>query len=199
MKNSMKIYNSEFLAGAVSAESIPDYGLPEVAFAGRSNVGKSSLLNSIIHRKNLAKTSSTPGKTQQINFFDVDSRWVFADLPGFGYAVASKKMREAWEKLNFTYLRDRESLRLVCALCDIRHEPQKLDLALIEMLEMFERKYVIVLTKSDKISTAMIEQRIDEYEQLVSLCSHCIEVLPYSSVRGAGREELLAIIRKNTE
>jgi GTP-binding protein len=193
-----KIYNSEFLAGAASAENIPDYGLPEIAFAGRSNVGKSSLLNSITHRKKLAKISSTPGKTQQINFFNIDSKWVFADLPGFGYAVASKKSRAEWAKLNLTFLKEREALRLVIALCDIRHEPQKLDLALIEMLEEFERPYVIVLTKSDKISATMIEQRVDEYEIFVSQCKYCIEVLPYSSVKGAGREELMAVIRKNT-
>ncbi len=192
----MKILKAEFIKGAEKPEQFPISRLPEVAFVGRSNVGKSSLINSIVQRKNLARISSTPGKTQQINFFTVDSKWSFADMPGFGYASVSKTDRKNWESLNIKYLESRENLLLVCMLIDSRHEPMQRDLGLIEMLELYNRNYIIILTKSDKISKDIINKRTGQFAELVSRCKHCLEILPNSSVSGTGREDLLGIIKK---
>ncbi|MFP4544678.1 MAG: ribosome biogenesis GTP-binding protein YihA/YsxC [Bacteroidota bacterium] len=194
----MKLHNlqAEFIRGSSGKEHFPDLGMPEIAFSGRSNVGKSSLINSIVERKNLAHTSSAPGKTREINFYVVESKWSFADLPGFGYAAIGKKYRQKWSELNYEYLGGRKSLRMVCALVDSRHDPQDSDLALIEWLENNAKQYIIILTKCDKISKIAVAERKKQLEHLVSNCRYNIEVLPYSSVSGTGRQELLAIIKK---
>lgn len=192
----MKQPVADFIKGAASVRDFPESTLPEIAFAGRSNVGKSSLINSQVFRKNLAHTSSTPGKTQQINFYKVDDRWMFADMPGFGYAAIGKKHRETWAKLNFEYLEKRENLRLTLTLIDSRHDPMEQDMALMEWLENHAKPYIIVLTKCDKISKKMIEERKAQLEHLISMCSYGLEVLPYSSVSGIGRSQLTGIIKK---
>jgi GTP-binding protein len=192
----MKLLNADFILGTTKDTEFPKTSLPEVAFSGRSNVGKSSLLNSIVHRKNLAHISSTPGKTQQINFFNINERWVFADLPGFGYAKVSKNLREDWGKTIMTYLKDRKNLRLVCTLVDSRHEPMESDLGFIEWLEINDVKFIIIMTKIDKISEKLVNERKKQFEFLVSQCKNCIEVLPYSSIKGIGRENLFAVIKR---
>jgi GTP-binding protein len=194
----MKVLNADFVLGAASEEQFPEYSYPEFAFAGRSNVGKSSLLNSIVMNKKLAKTSSTPGKTQQINFFIVEKKWSFADLPGFGYAAIGKQHRVKWAKLNHIYLEKRKNLRNVFVLIDSRHDPMEQDLALIEWLENNEKPYTIILTKCDKINSKHIEERKQQLETFVSQCNFAREVLPYSSQSGMGRFELLAIIKDIT-
>jgi len=194
----MKINNADFVMGTDNPEATPEIELPEIAFAGRSNVGKSSLLNSIVHRKNLAKTSSTPGKIRQINFFTVENQWCFADLPGFGYAVVSKKERAKWLDLNYTYLENRKNLKLVCALIDSRHDPMETDLSFIEWLENHQRQFLVILTKCDKISKKLVSGRKEQLDNLVKNCFCCYEVLPYSSVKGTGRSELIGIIKKIT-
>lgn len=197
MKMSMtRPLNADFIKGAVDVEGFPVYDIPEAAFSGRSNVGKSTLLNSIVLNKKLAKTSSTPGKTQQINFFRVEDKWSFADLPGFGYAKISKTEREKWAKLNYDYLLQRENLQLVCVLIDSRHDPMPQDLALIELLENSERRYLIVLTKSDKLKPSQVKQRHEQLLHLVSKCSYVVDVLPYSSETGLGRHELLGVLKR---
>lgn len=190
----MNTRRAEFIKGCVSLDDFPDTDLPEIAFAGRSNVGKSSLLNSIVNRKNLARTSSSPGKTREINFFNVEDRYIFADLPGFGYAKISKGMREEWAKLNFGYLEKREQLRFVCCLIDSRHDPQPKDLALMEWLVNNEKKFLVILTKCDKIKEKQIEERKKQIELLLEQCPTVIEVLPYSAVKNLGRKELEKII-----
>ena len=195
----MKPLNAEFIKSAAKSEQFPALKLPEVAFTGRSNVGKSSLINSIVLKKNLALTSSTPGKTKLINFFNVENRWSFADLPGFGYASVSKDLRAEWKKLSFDYLEKRDNLKLVAALIDSRHDPTEIDIGMIEWYENHSRKYLIVLTKCDKITEKFMLERKEQIENLVSQCSYCIEVLPYSSKTALGRNELMAIIKKNTE
>lgn len=192
----MKQLNAEFIVGASNAGQFPNLNLPEVAFCGRSNVGKSSLLNSIVLNKHLAKISSTPGKTKEINFYLVEDKWVFADLPGFGYAAVGKDLRLKWTALNWHYLEKRENLKLVCVLVDSRHDPMEQDLATIERLEFAERNYLIILTKCDKISTKAVAERKAQLEHLVSQCRYAVEVLPYSSVKLQGREELLAILKR---
>ena len=194
----MIISKAEFLQGAVDFQNFPIFNLPEIGFIGRSNVGKSSLINSIMMRKNLARTSSTPGKTREINFYLVEKKWILVDMPGLGYATSGKTDRKRWATLNYTFLEKRESLNLVCVLIDSRHNPMDTDIALIEFLENIGRKFIIILTKCDKISKNNIEERKAQIEGLVSLCQYCLEVLPYSSTSGLGRVELIGIIKKMT-
>lgn len=195
----MKQLNAEFIKSASKYEQFPKLNLPEIAFSGRSNVGKSSLINSIVLRRNLALVSSTPGKTKLINFFNVENKWSFADLPGFGFASVSKDQREVWKKLNFEYLEKRENLKLICALVDSRHDPTDTDLALIEWYENNNKKFLIIMTKIDKIGTKLLDERKVQLEGLISQCKNAIEVLQFSSKTYSGREELLAIIKKNTD
>ncbi|MFN3780759.1 MAG: ribosome biogenesis GTP-binding protein YihA/YsxC [Candidatus Kapaibacteriota bacterium] len=195
----MKVFNAEFLASAKSLEHFPKIDLPEFSFAGRSNVGKSSLLNTLTLRKNLAYVSSKPGKTQQINFYNIEGKYIFADMPGYGFANVSKQEREAWKTLCTNYFRIRGNLVLVLLLVDVRLEPQKIDLAQIELLENFHRDYVIVFTKSDKVSDETLIKRIKTFEFLLQYCNFLVELLPFSSQTKRGREELLGIIRKFAE
>ncbi len=192
----MKQFNAEFILGAASEKQFPEMNLPEAAFCGRSNVGKSTLINSIVLNKNMAKTSSTPGKTKEINFFNIEDKWILADLPGFGYAAIGKEYREKWANFNWNYLENRESLKLVCVLIDSRHDPMKTDLEVIERLELAKRNYLIILTKCDKINKKAIADRKQQLEYLVSQCKYAIEVLPYSSIKNDGRSELIAIFKK---
>ncbi len=192
----MKELTSEFIGGAVKPEQFPEINLPEFAFSGRSNVGKSSLLNTILLRKNFAQVSSKPGKTRQINFFKIEGKYIFADMPGFGYATISKEERQKLLKLNTDYFKLRQNLALVFLLVDSRLEPQKYDMAQIELLENLGRNYVIVLNKTDKISNEALTKKIKEYEFLLQYCNFLVEFLPFSSITRKGRDELLAIVRK---
>ncbi len=195
----MKPFDAYLIASATKVEQFPLVNLPEIAFAGRSNVGKSSLINSLLLRKEVARTSSKPGKTQQIFFYLVQDKFVFADMPGFGFARVAKTKREEWAKLNTEYLKSRGNLKLVCYLVDSRLEPQQIDISVLEMLENFSRKYVVILTKSDKLNKDQLMRRIKQFEFILQYCSNVVEILPYSSVTKIGREQLLAIIRKHIE
>jgi GTP-binding protein len=195
----MKIFDAEFIKSAAKPEQFPLLKLPEMAFAGRSNVGKSSLINSIVMKKKLALISSTPGKTKTINFFNVENKWAFADLPGFGYASVAKELRDEWKLLNFAYLEKRDNLKLIATLIDSRHDPTTTDIGMIEWYENHEKDYVIILTKSDKISPKDIEERKEQVLNLVSQCKHCIDVVPYSVQTGLGRTDLIGIIKRIVE
>lgn len=189
-------FQAEFKIGAVSKEQFQNDGLPEIAFAGRSNVGKSSLINSIVFRKNLARTSGTPGKTQEINFYLVDESWYLVDTPGFGYAAKGKKYRDQWEKFNLEYMSQSEDLLFVSLLIDSRHDPMDRDLALIEVLENSGIDYLIILTKTDKLSKKSIADRETQIRDVVAACNHVIDVLPYSSVNRDGRDQLIGIMNR---
>ncbi len=141
-----------FVKGAVRWSELPDDGRPEVAFIGRSNVGKSSLINAMVGRRSLARTSGTPGKTQQFNYYLIDDAFYFVDLPGYGYAKVARDQRDRWGRFIGTYLSDREPLRLVFHLVDSRHEPTSLDRDIMETMRGGRVPYVIVLTKADKLS-----------------------------------------------
>lgn len=147
----MKITSAEFMRSAVTAAQYPNRLLPEVAFAGRSNVGKSSLINTLLHRRSLAKTSGTPGKTQAINFFMVNERFMLVDLPGYGYAKVPRRVQAGWRSMVETYLQERQFLRAIVHIVDIRHPPTELDQQLREWLLHEGVAVVTVATKSDKL------------------------------------------------
>ena len=172
---------------------LPDTGMPEVAFAGRSNVGKSSLINGIINRKKLARTSSQPGKTQTINFYQVNKEFFLVDLPGYGYAAASAKAREAWGKMIEKYLNTSGNLKAVFLLLDIRHEPSKNDVMMFDWIMKSGFKPIIVATKLDKIKRSQIQKQI----KILRTGLHAgkdIQVLPFSALSKQGVEEIRAVI-----
>lgn len=150
----MKVNQAEFVISAVGPSQYPEDALPEIALAGRSNVGKSSLINCLISRKNLARTSSQPGKTQTLNYYKINQDLYFVDLPGYGYAKVSKTKREQWGKFIESYLMNRETLRLVMQLVDLRHPPSKDDQAMYEWLRHNDVPVLVVATKADKIPKA---------------------------------------------
>ncbi len=186
----MKITSAEFVKSAFERSHWPLGGLPEIAFLGRSNVGKSSLLNSLLERKALARTSNTPGRTQSINFFLVNKRFHFVDLPGYGYARVSKTMRSDWGAMAHDYLAERSELALFIQLIDSRHLPSALDLQLNDWLVVNEKPHIVVATKSDKSSSSQLQRQINETRRILSES----KVLAYSSANGKGRDALWAEI-----
>ncbi|HFI0103847.1 TPA: ribosome biogenesis GTP-binding protein YihA/YsxC [Streptococcus suis] len=161
-------HNAEILLSAVSKAQYPDDDIPEIALAGRSNVGKSSFINTLLGRKNLARTSGKPGKTQQLNFYNIDDKIRFVDVPGYGYAKVSKAERAKWGKMIEDYLTSRENLRVVVSLVDMRHEPSADDVQMYEFLKYYEIPVIIVATKADKIPRgkwnkheSMIKKKLD--------------------------------------
>jgi GTP-binding protein len=155
----MKIKQSTFVISAVSPLQYPQDELPELAFAGRSNVGKSSLINMLLNRRGLAKTSSTPGKTQTVNFYNIDDLFRFVDLPGYGFAKVSKSQKASWGKVIETYLKSRENLLEVIQLVDIRHKPTQEDKQMYDWIKSFGFNGIVVATKADKLSRNQIAQQ----------------------------------------
>jgi GTP-binding protein len=166
----------------------PDAILPEIAFAGRSNVGKSSLLNTLIKRKSFARVSRTPGRTREINFFRVNEKFVLADLPGYGYAKISKEKKADWKPLIEGYLKRTPNLAGVVQLLDIRREPSDDDVAMIDYLAELELPTIVVLTKSDKLSRAAASERASDIMKGLSLSDE--QTIRFSSPTGEGRDEL---------
>lgn len=190
----MKITGARFVASASTPGSFPPERYPEIAFIGRSNVGKSSLLNGLLGVKGLARTSSTPGRTQAINFFLINESFYFVDLPGYGYAKVSKADRLAWGRLIEKYLAERRQLVLSILIVDARHEPSPLDLQMQSWLQHFGLSYLVVSTKIDKLSGN--EQRTIRQRMRKSM--HTERIIPYSAVTGAGAKEIWEEIRKST-
>lgn len=182
----MKITSAEFVKSAFEKSHWTVDSLPEIAFLGRSNVGKSSLINSLLGRKGLARTSNTPGRTQSINFFLVNESFYFVDLPGYGFAKVSKQMRSDWGKMAEEYLAERSQLRLSIQLVDSRHKPTKLDLQLNEWLRYYDKKHIIVATKADKLSNNQINKNL---RQTAGAFPES-KVIAYSSITGKGRDAL---------
>lgn len=185
----MKIKESEFVISAVRPNQYPIDGLPEIALAGRSNVGKSSLINKMIMRKNLARTSSQPGKTQQLNYYRINQEVYFVDFPGYGYAKVSKTQREQFGQMIETYLQSREQLVVQLLVIDIRHEPSKDDVLMYDWLKHFGIPTCIVCTKADKIPRS-------KWQKHIKIIKECLDadksdkVVLFSSETGMGREEL---------
>ncbi len=185
----------DFVAGAMEAEQLPPPGLPEIAFAGRSNVGKSSLINALTGRKALARTSSTPGRTQQINFFNLGGRLMLADLPGYGYARASKTRVRAWTQLVMLYLKGRTCLRRVMLLIDARRGIGDADREVMTALDGAAVSYQVVLTKGDKETPAAVLRLIDDISgEIAKHPAAHPEVLVTSAHEGGGISELRTVI-----
>ena len=192
----MKIKSAQFVVSNSHVEKCPQDALPEYAFIGRSNVGKSSLINTLTQRKGLAKTSGRPGKTQLINHFIINDTWYLVDLPGYGYARVSKKEKKTFQKYITDYFLKRRQLVSAFVLIDIRHEPQKIDLEFMEWLGQNQIPFSIVFTKADKLKPGIIEAQVAAY--LKVLTSGAWEEAPphfiTSSQSGLGRETLLEYI-----
>lgn len=186
----MKITSAEFIKSAFNETHWTADGLPEIAFLGRSNVGKSSLINSLLQRKGLARTSNTPGRTQCINFFLINEAYYFVDLPGYGYAKVSKTMRAEWGKMAENYLANRRGLMLSIQLVDSRHAPTELDLQLNEWLRFHRKNFIVVATKADKLSSNQLQKSVREIERQLPES----KILMYSSVTGKGKDALWAEI-----
>jgi GTP-binding protein len=185
----------EFVAGAAGLDSLPAIALPEVAFAGRSNVGKSSLVNALTGRRTLARVSSKPGHTRQINFFDLGGRLFLVDLPGYGFAQASRSMKETWADLASAYLRGRPTLKRVCLLIDARHGVKEADRETMKNLDSAAVSYQLVLTKADQLKPADVTRAVAAAEAVARRhgAAHP-EALPTSSETGVGIAELRAEI-----
>lgn len=189
----MNVTKSEMIMTAGIKSQFPEHDLPEIAFAGKSNVGKSSLINSLINRKGLARTSSQPGKTQTINFYNIQDTVMFVDLPGYGYAKASKDQREKWGKLIDGYLQGRSQLKKVILLVDIRHEVQANDKMMYDWISHYHQSVIVVATKMDKINRSQIQKHLSVIKKGLGLSSDDL-LVGFSSETKQGKEELWTII-----
>jgi GTP-binding protein len=194
----MKIISAKFLTGAVSCKQYPDSVCPELAFVGRSNVGKSSLINSLLNRKKLVKTSQTPGKTQEINFFKINNNFIFADLPGYGFAKVPQVVRKHWKKMIEDYLLKRETLLAVIFIIDMRRNPSPLDLDLKTWLETHDIEYLLIATKMDKLSQSEASKQVKKLN-VAYFNEGEDKLLVYSSKSGRGRKELWQKITNRIE
>ncbi len=189
----MDFINAKLLQTAVKKEQYPDTLAPEVAFVGRSNVGKSSLINCLTNRTKLARTSSSPGKTATINFYDIDGSYRLVDLPGYGYAKVSKAEQQRWASMIDTYLSNRFNLVQVIQLVDARHKPTQDDITMLQWIRHYGYTPVVVATKLDKLKKSQIETNLTLIYHTLGLDDDCI-LLPFSSEKKTGREELSELI-----
>jgi GTP-binding protein len=190
----MKITSAEFIKSAFAEEHWPGEGVPEIAFLGRSNVGKSSLINSLLNVRGLARTSRTPGRTQALNFFLINNRFRFVDLPGYGFARVPRNVRASWGEMATNYLAKRLGLVLSIQIVDSRHEPTTLDLQLNEWLIANAKPRVVIATKSDKLSQNELRKSLERVRRMMD----AERVIAYSATTGRGREEIWRIIEERT-
>ena len=202
-KESVIITQGKYVASAVKKEQYPEKELPEIVFIGRSNVGKSSLINSLTRVNNLARVSGQPGKTQTINFYEIGAKiagveqrqdFYLVDLPGYGYARTGREKREIWAKFIKEYLLSSEDLQFVCQLIDIRHEPMASDVEMFQWLVEHHVPVLIIATKADKIGKNARQKNIAAIRRALGVKE--ISILPYSSVKNEGRSDLLDVIRE---
>ena len=185
----------ELLISAVKPEQYPETGLSEVGLSRRSNVGKSTFINSMIGRKNMARTSQQPGKTQTLNFYNIDNQLVFVDVPGYGYAKVSKKQREAFGKMIEKYISQREELKLVIQLVDLRHNPTEDDILMYNYLKYYEIPTFVVATKEDKIAKGKVQKHLANIQQKLEMEPED-EIISYSSVKNNKQQQIWNVIEK---
>lgn len=185
----MKIKNSQFVISAVAKSQYPEDALPEFAFAGRSNVGKSSLINMLLNRRGLAKTSSTPGKTQLVNFYDIDGLFRFVDLPGYGFAKVSKDQKAGWGKIIETYLNTRENLVEVFQLIDIRHKPSGEDKEMYEWIIRAGFNGIVIATKADKLSKNQVAAQLKMIRKELNMDKDAV-IIPVSAQTRDGKYDV---------
>ena len=193
----MKIKSADFVISNTDIDKCPKERIPEYAFIGRSNVGKSSLINMLTGRKSLAKTSGKPGKTQLINHFKINDNWFLVDLPGYGYAKVSKKNRSIFAKFIYQYLEKRENLICTFVLVDSRHEPQKIDMLFMEWLGQNQIPFVIIFTKMDKLSSSQLNKNITKYKtEMLKTWEDVPQTFRSSAESGLGKSEILKFIEQ---
>lgn len=185
----MKLKTADYIGSYVKLDQLPEGNLSEIAMVGRSNVGKSSLINKTLNRKNLAKSSSTPGKTRTINYYLINESWYMVDLPGYGYAKVSKSERSSWGKMIENYLKNRQELKGVIQLLDIRHPPAEHDLAMKGWLEHFSIPHLIVITKADKIARGSRQKYIAQIKKALSMENDERPII-FSAESGEGVEQI---------
>ena len=193
----MKIKSADFVISNTDIDKCPKERIPEYAFIGRSNVGKSSLINMLTGRKSLAKTSGKPGKTQLINHFKINDNWFLVDLPGYGYAKVSKKNRSIFSKFIYEYLEKRENLICTFVLIDSRHEPQKIDMQFMEWLGQNQIPFVIIFTKMDKLSSSQLNKNLTKYKiEMLKKWENIPQIFRSSALSGLGKSEILKFIEQ---
>lgn len=193
----MKIGSVKFVTSAAGVDGCPAEDLPEFAFVGRSNVGKSSLINLLVGRKNLARVSSTPGATQLINFFEVNDQWQLVDLPGYGYSKTPKSVREGFQEMVSGYLNERGVLQVVFVLIDARHNPQAIDLEFCEWLHAGGLPFVLLFTKADKLKAGRVAANREAFlEALAERAGVEPRAFVTSAEKGMGRDEVLGFIEE---
>ena len=190
----MVINNANYELTAVKPEQYPVNNIPEIAFVGRSNVGKSTIINALLNRKNLARVSSSPGKTREINFYNIDNKLYFVDLPGYGYASVSKDKKSSWRDVIETYLYSRHQLKLIIMLVDIRHTPSNDDKLMYEWILSRSILQMVVATKADKIPRSQVNGRLQD---IISTLDERIIPIPFSSETKQGRDEVWNQINNN--
>ncbi|GGJ84251.1 putative GTP-binding protein EngB [Lentibacillus kapialis] len=190
----MKVTEAEIVISAVSKKQYPNDRLPEIALAGRSNVGKSSFINKLIQRKNLARTSSKPGKTQTINFYRINNMFYFTDVPGYGYAKVSKKEREKWGVMMEEYFATRDTLKACIMITDIRHKPTEDDLLMYDFLKYYELPVIVIATKLDKIAKGKKAGHIKQTHETLQIESNDI-IVPFSAETGEGKNDAWRAIK----
>jgi len=196
----MKIKSAEFVVSNSEVSKCPDSKLPEYAFIGRSNVGKSSLINMLTERKNLAKTSGRPGKTQLINHFLINHTWHLVDLPGYGYARVSKSAKKTFQKFITAYFEKREQMICAFVLIDSRHKPQPIDLEFMQWLGEHQVPFCIIFTKADKMKPKALERNINDYQaEMLQTWTEMPQFFISSSSSGMGRDEILGYIESINE
>ena len=191
----MNLHNAEFVKSAARPSDFISDGLPQFVFSGKSNVGKSSVINKLLNRKNFARVGASPGKTIHVNYFLIDKKAYFVDLPGYGYAKVSKDERMRWSRLMESYFANPDTMTLGVMIVDSRHKPTADDVTMAHWFKESGRPFVVVANKTDKVSPSRVQENLDLIAQTLSLPEN-VRVIPFSAEKGTGREQLLAVINE---